>query len=250
MSDRSAKVAQVQAWLDGLHSTIDEQNKADETVDLGADTVFPPDELAPAPPGARPLSKEEMAVRKEKEHQDQLERQAEKHRDYQERTEYGKKLRAEKERLAEEERQRKLEERRKSDIQKASDRAVQIGQSLLATGSRLWRTSRDKLSTLPTPGDIWVPLAILLLFFFVLFPVNGHTRIMWLWMTITGNAAIGGALPHPTAVAPTPQVPGQNVQAQLTAFSSSGGQTVVSTPQNGQVPQAGYASLMQSLSQF
>ena len=47
------------------------------------------------------------------------------------------------------------------------------------------------LAGLPTPGSILLPLVILLVFFFLLLPVNGHTRLVWLWLTLTGNAEIG-----------------------------------------------------------
>ena len=38
------------------------------------------------------------------------------------------------------------------------------------------------------PGGIGVPLVILLLLFLVLIPVNGHTRITWLWFAIVRHA--------------------------------------------------------------
>ncbi len=52
------------------------------------------------------------------------------------------------------------------------------------------RTS-NFLDKLPTPGNIALPLGILLLFMLVLLPVNGHTRLMWLWLALTKNAEIG-----------------------------------------------------------
>lgn len=46
------------------------------------------------------------------------------------------------------------------------------------------------LASLPTPGDLILPLGILLVFFFLLLPVNGHTRLVWIWLVLTGNAEI------------------------------------------------------------
>lgn len=43
---------------------------------------------------------------------------------------------------------------------------------------------------LPTPGSLVLPLVVLLIFFFLLLPVNGHTRLVWIWLTLTGNAEI------------------------------------------------------------
>ena len=50
-----------------------------------------------------------------------------------------------------------------------------------------------KLERLPTPGSLVLPLVILLVFFFLLIPVNGHTRLQWLWLVMTGNAEISGS---------------------------------------------------------
>lgn len=56
------------------------------------------------------------------------------------------------------------------------------------TGLNLW----DSLGRVPTPGSIFLPVSILLLFFFILLPINGHTRIEWLWLALTGEAEITG----------------------------------------------------------
>ena len=42
-----------------------------------------------------------------------------------------------------------------------------------------------------------LPLIVLLIFVFLLLPVNGHTRLVWLWLVITGNASTGGAAQSP-----------------------------------------------------
>lgn len=46
------------------------------------------------------------------------------------------------------------------------------------------------LETISTPGSIFLPITILLIFFFLLLPVNGYTRAQWLWMSMTGSAQI------------------------------------------------------------
>jgi Fe2+ transport system protein B len=53
------------------------------------------------------------------------------------------------------------------------------------------------LETISTPGSIFLPIAILLIFFFLILPVNGFTRAQWLWMSLIGDAQItpGGASP-------------------------------------------------------
>lgn len=56
--------------------------------------------------------------------------------------------------------------------------------------SRIVKGTGVKLAALPTPGSIVLPLVVLAIFFLLLLPVNGQTRFMWLWLTITGNAHI------------------------------------------------------------
>ncbi|SRR5258708_10375073 len=50
----------------------------------------------------------------------------------------------------------------------------------------------DQLGAIATPGSIWLPVTILLVFFFVVFPVNGHSRFEWWFMAMTGQAEITG----------------------------------------------------------
>lgn len=56
-----------------------------------------------------------------------------------------------------------------------------------------------KIESLPTPGSLMLPLVVLLVFFFLLLPVNGHTRLVWIWLVITGNATISG-VSNPTTI--------------------------------------------------
>ncbi len=57
---------------------------------------------------------------------------------------------------------------------------------------QVWRGATAQLGRIPTPGSIILPLIALLVFFFMLIPVNGHTRFVWLWLVLTGNADITG----------------------------------------------------------
>ena len=50
----------------------------------------------------------------------------------------------------------------------------------------------ETLGNVATPGSIFLPVVILLLFFFVIFPVNGHSRFEWWFMAMTGQAEITG----------------------------------------------------------
>ncbi len=69
---------------------------------------------------------------------------------------------------------------------KASKKVVGFGQGIKGGASRANRS----LANIPTPGGVWAALAVLLFLFLVLFPVNGNTRLYWLWLALTGNASI------------------------------------------------------------
>ena len=66
------------------------------------------------------------------------------------------------------------------------DSGVTVGLAIKGTASRLG----GAIASVPIPGDLLLPLSILLLFFFALIAVNGHTRLMWLWLTLSGNASL------------------------------------------------------------
>lgn len=69
---------------------------------------------------------------------------------------------------------------------KASKKVVGFGQGVKKGAFRANRS----LANIPTPGGVWAALAVLLFLFLVLFPVNGNTRLYWLWLALTGNASI------------------------------------------------------------
>lgn len=82
---------------------------------------------------------------------------------------------------------------------------------------------RNKIESLPTPGGILLPLGVLFIFFMLLLPVNGHTRLMWLWLAVTGNAEIGQALVAPTqnaVITPTIVKPSTGVNPNQTGTTT------------------------------
>lgn len=68
-----------------------------------------------------------------------------------------------------------------------------IDQTKRGIGRRLGSANRWA-SHIPTPGGVWVPFLILMSLFLVLFPVNGHTRVKWLFLVILGQAVLPGEL--------------------------------------------------------
>ena len=104
---------------------------------------------------------------------------------------------AEKKIKEEEKAQKKAEEESQASIQQqiaqreeAEDKLSEQAQNAMAMLSDLWKSTQSALGNIPTYGSILFPLSILLVFFFLLLPVNGHTRAVWLWLVITGQASI------------------------------------------------------------
>lgn len=58
--------------------------------------------------------------------------------------------------------------------------------------SRIFRNVGEKIAGFPSPGSLAFPIVVLLIFFMILIRINGHSRMEWLWLVITGNAQIGG----------------------------------------------------------
>lgn len=100
------------------------------------------------------------------------------------------------------------------------------------------RQTNDFLSNLSTPGDIWTPILILVALMFVLVPVAGkdgksHTRLIWLWMVLTGSAHVVGEVLQPLTASSAPfvnpysvpgnQIPGQSGQTNQQKCQASGG---------------------------
>lgn len=80
-------------------------------------------------------------------------------------------------------------------------RAGLVGLSTAGFLQSLLKGVKGRIEGLSMPGGIMLPLGILLVLFLILIPVNGHTRLMWLWLAFTGNAQIGPALIPPVQLA-------------------------------------------------
>lgn len=78
-------------------------------------------------------------------------------------------------------------------IRKARE-AVEAGSDAVASGKQIVKDTAlragNAIGGVPIPGDLILPLSVLLIFFFILIVVNGHSRLMWLWLTLTGNASL------------------------------------------------------------
>lgn len=56
--------------------------------------------------------------------------------------------------------------------------------------SGVFNQGTQALDKIPTPGNLKVPVLILLILWLALVSVNGHTRLGWLWLTFIGKAKI------------------------------------------------------------
>jgi hypothetical protein len=75
----------------------------------------------------------------------------------------------------------------------AADALRQANEQIQQTTGRIMTFARDlwaSVGRVPAPGDIFLPISILLVFFLLILPVNGHTRASWLFLALTGNAHI------------------------------------------------------------
>lgn len=115
---------------------------------------------------------------------------------------------AEQEKIAKEQdaalRQQLATEKAEEDAFKASARATVQGAKNIVRGTGV------TLGNLPQPGSIVLPLVVLIVFFLLLIPVNGHTRFVWLWMVLSGNAVIGQSSPGSGGDTATPDSGGVN----------------------------------------
>ena len=81
-------------------------------------------------------------------------------------------------------------ERIQAQQQAQEDALVRSANATINALGGTWRGAALTLEGIPTPGSLFLPLMVLLIFFLLLLPVNGHTRLVWLWLTLTGNAQI------------------------------------------------------------
>lgn len=66
-----------------------------------------------------------------------------------------------------------------------------VGNAKRNIGNRLGRANQWA-AHIPTPGGVWLPFTILMVLFLILFPINGHTRVKWLFLVILGQAVLPG----------------------------------------------------------
>ena len=81
-----------------------------------------------------------------------------------------------------------IQQRGREVIQGTRDTVARTQETISRSASEVGAA----IGSVPIPGSILLPLSILLLFFFALVPINGHTRLMWLWLVLSGNAHLSG----------------------------------------------------------
>lgn len=81
-----------------------------------------------------------------------------------------------------------IQQRGREVIQGALDQVTRTQETVSRSASEVGAA----IGSIPIPGSLLLPLTVLLLFFFALIPINGHTRLMWLWLVLSGNAHLSG----------------------------------------------------------
>lgn len=83
-------------------------------------------------------------------------------------------------------------ERKLTDAQARQENAYTVVSNKVGRAkqnvTRRASTANKWLANVPTPGGVWLPFIILMVLFLILFPVNGHSRMMWLFLVIIGQA--------------------------------------------------------------
>lgn len=75
----------------------------------------------------------------------------------------------------------------------------------LSNIGQIGKTTGAEIENIPTPGSLLFPFLALAILFLIMIPINGHTRLVWLWLAFTGNAHInsGGVSSGETTSPPT-----------------------------------------------
>lgn len=108
------------------------------------------------------------------------------------------------------ERQRQIDEALAKRQQEQEDAFKSSANATVNALTKIGRNAALRLERLPAPGSVMLPLLVLGILLFVMIPVNGHSRLVWLWMVITDNASTGGAAQSPLYAAPAILNPGQS----------------------------------------
>ena len=128
---------------------------------------------------------------------------------------------------AEQEEKERLENQTPADVAKdKTSQAVKAAKKTVDdTVSRVAKTGKeawDGIARVATPGSIFLPVSVLIVLWLLLLPVNGHTRIEWLWLALTGNAQLvsgGGADFNNSSQNTTQQGGGADFSAPITTFT-------------------------------
>lgn len=85
---------------------------------------------------------------------------------------------------------------RKKLVNAVADTYSAVHTNVMNTSDKVVDTVKngwDTIGHVATPGSILLPISILAIFFFIIFPVNGNTRFQWLYLAMTGQAVIAGS---------------------------------------------------------
>ncbi len=90
---------------------------------------------------------------------------------------------------AKEKTEKQLKEQRELELKRQSLIKRQLQETGRAT-QQVLNSTKNGLSGVKMPGGLTFPLLTLIVLFMLLVRVNGHTRLGWLWLVVTGDAAI------------------------------------------------------------
>ena len=86
---------------------------------------------------------------------------------------------------------------------------------------------QNGLGRVPIPGGLAFPLVTLLILFMLLIKINGNTRIGWLWLVMSGNAALPESTGGGPAPAPTPDTSSSTDTSTQNGVATGGGLPVL-----------------------
>jgi hypothetical protein len=159
LSKRTAALAQIQGYLAGDPAGQAPAPAAD-------DTVLPGIAAPHAAPGTQPTAPEP-------ESREELQRQ---------RAQIGR----DRDALKLQQEQTAISDEQKSVLEEQTDLAAAKMQQVVNYG-------KFRIEGIPMPGGLFLPIALLFIFFLALLPIGGQTRLQWLWAVISGNAALNQA---------------------------------------------------------
>lgn len=168
---RQRSLAVIQAAIASAKAPPDEVSEQADTEAAGG-LISP--EIAPPPSAATKEQKEEAKARIEAD------------RELSKRQEDI--LKAQEKLLGKEEADRL---RKEQEAEAAKSAALKAGEKAIKTSGKIVHGADVRIGSIPQPGSIVFPLVVLLLLFFLIVPVNGQTRLGWLWAVLTGNAYVG-----------------------------------------------------------